>query len=357
MYNLLTIIFGIGAIQSILFALLIIAKKKKVVSDKVLFVWFLTFFIHLLLGAYNQVYEVNTADILIMTISFLHGPFFLIYTKAIFSRRFFRFDFLHFLPFLGFTICCFYVEDIHETWWEIIVLVPKLISLVVYPSYILYQCNRRLLFLKSKTADNRLIIELYWLKVIAALFLISVGISLLRLSTELLVGVSYFKFLDVLRYVIFVTVIGFYGLKYGVMYTPELPFDLPAQKKRYKNSPLKNDEIRVIVDRINQSFQESEAYLRSDFSLAMLSQSIEVPKHHLSQIINSEMNTTFYDLVNSKRVAYAQHRIAEANNNLKITFEGLGYECGFNSKSAFFHHFKKHVGKTPGQFKKEISAD
>ncbi|PKV53115.1 AraC-like DNA-binding protein [Aquimarina sp. MAR_2010_214] len=355
MSNVLVVILGIGSIQSILFAILIILKKKRKPSDLILLIWFLVFSIHLLLGISKRLYPTHITGILITTMSFLHGPFFLFYTKSLFNQYIPKTNLLHFSPFVIFTFFSFFIRQESELLWEIIILIAKLISLTFYPLYILYSYYKTDKFLKANNANSSML-ELSWIRIIAVLFLISTGISSVRLIIELIVGVAYFEVWDVLRYVILVTVIGFYGLKYGMVYRPEVPFDTAIDKKKYKHSPLKNDEIIMFIDSINHFFKENKAYLHPDFSLAVLSESVNIPKHHLSQIINSEMNTTFYDLVNIKRVAYAIRRIKEGNKP-NLTLEGIGYECGFNSKSAFFHHFKKHTGKTPGQFKKEISTD
>lgn len=355
MSNLLVIVSGIGSIQSILFALLILLKKKKHTHDWILFIWFLVFFIHLLIGIYREGNQTNIREILIWTIGFLHGPFFLMYAKVTFNIRLNRTDLLHFLPFLVFAFFSAYVPLHSETLWEIIILIAKLISLTFYPLYILYLFYQKLVFLKEN-CENNSVLELSWIKIIAFLFLISTGVSIMRLIIELSVGVSYFEFLDVLRYVILVTVIGFYGLKYGVVYKPELFNDFISDEKKYKHSPLNTSQIIKLRNVIDLFFQENEAHLNSDFSLADLSKSLNIPKHHLSQIINSEMNTTFYNLINTKRVEYAKGKLT-AGNMSNLTLEGLGYESGFNSKSAFFHHFKKITGKTPGQFEKEIGTD
>lgn len=355
MSNTLDIVSIIGAVQSILFALLIVVKKKRALPDWLLLLWFLVFCVHLLLGVGEKLAPTHVIQILIMTISFLHGPFFLLYTKAIFNQPFKKLDLLHFLPFILFFSCSFFIKQPSAMRWEITILITKLTSLIAYPLYILYVYNRRISSLKSNSADNRML-PLSWIRIIALLFLISMGITMIRLGTELMVGVAYFEIFDVLRYVVFVTLIGFYGLKYGMVYQPEVSFDLTAAEKKYKHSPLKGEEIQVLIDRISRFFEENDTYLSPDFSLAILSEAVDLPKHHLSQVINAEMETTFYDLVNSERVEYAMKSIREGKLP-HLTLEGLGYECGFNSKSAFFHHFKKHTGKTPGKFKKEISTD
>ena len=72
--------------------------------------------------------------------------------------------------------------------------------------------------------------------------------------------------------------------------------------------------------------------------------------------MNAGMGRTFYDVVNGKRIEYAIERLRDQSDG-QITMEGLGYDAGFSTKSAFYHHFKAHTGKTPGQFKGEIRPD
>ncbi len=353
MSNLLLIVSGIGAVQCILFVLLISIKKRRGLSDWILAVWFCIFFAHLLVGIFNEVDPTHITNIFIMSIGFLHGPMFLVYTKSVFEHRFAKIDLVHFAAFLGFTIIGFFISSTFETKWEIIVLLFKLISLSIYPIYILfYYKKEHQAFGKSASKFNRH--GLSWIKVVAILFLLSLAISLIRLAIELLVGVAYFELWDLLRYVVLVTIIGFFGLKYGMVYRPEVSTN--SGREKYVYSPLKKSTVATISKNINDFFKESSIYLRSDFSLALLSERLGIPKHHLSQVINSEMSITFYELVNTKRVEYAMFRIREGGS-LNISLEGLGYECGFNSKSAFFQNFKKITGKTPGQFKKEISTD
>ena len=351
----LIIVSSVGAIQCVLFVLLILLKKKRKLPDWILVGWFLVFFFHLIISIDKEFNPNKITEILIMTIGFLQGPLLYIYSKIIFIQKLRKSDFLHFLPFILFTIFSFDIHQEFKKQWEIIVLFPKLISLVSYPFYIIYTYPKKLNNMKTYNLDNSFL-ELSWIRVIAILFLISTGVSLIRFAIELSVGVSYFELWDLIRYIILITVIGFYGLKYGMVYRPEIPINPSSIEQKYKHSPLKTDEISSFSAKVNDFFKKNKTYLQSDFSLTSLAASIDIPKHHLSQIINEEMHTTFYDLVNTKRIEYAKLLIRE-KNNMHLTLEGLGYECGFNSKSTFFYNFKKHTGKTPGQFKKEISTD
>ncbi|MEO0900833.1 MAG: helix-turn-helix domain-containing protein [Bacteroidota bacterium] len=348
------IISGIGALQALLFALLLLAKKDKQLPDRILLIWFLVFSIHLLSGMGKEFYPSQPLfPILTTTMGFLQGPFFLVYYKSVTNGKWRLSDCFHFLPFLIFMILSFFVDSDFASSWNLITLFPKIASLTLYPAYVLYLNTRRARFLQNNHSGHEVII-LRWIRIIALLFLVSIGIGIFRMIVELSVGVAYFELWDVIRYVILLTALGYFGLRYGVVYQPELT--IPAESQNiYKSSPLKKAEIERYAENIKNFIKQSEAYLDPNFSLSALSKSLNIPKHHLSQTINSEMNTTFYTLINSKRVEYAMGKL-KVSEKMNYTLEAIGYESGFNSKSSFFHNFKKVTGKTPKQYLKEISS-
>ena len=129
-----------------------------------------------------------------------------------------------------------------------------------------------------------------------------------------------------------------------------------SKRKAYVTSPLASQEVESKKQKIQQFFADSQDYLKPDFSLTILSKKLAIPRHHLSELINQEMGSSFYDLVNEHRIKHAI-QLMKAGKDANITLEALGYDCGFNTKSAFYHHFKQFTGKTPGQFRKEIRPD
>ena len=237
--------------------------------------------------------------------------------------------------------------------WEIIVLLPKIASLIVYPAFVLYLSNQQMK-LSRKNHLGPMVSAIRWIRIIAFLFFLSIGISILRMAIELSVGVSYFELWDVIRYVVLLTAIGYFGLRYGVVYSPEEVVQKEIENN-YKHSPLKSEDIKRYAATISKFIDDNEAYLNPNFSLSALSESLDIPKHHLSQIINSEMKTSFYTMINSKRVSHAIGKL-KMSKKMNFTLEAIGYESGFNSKSSFFQNFKKETGKTPKQYLKEISS-
>jgi AraC-like DNA-binding protein len=356
MSDIVFIISAIGILQSAIFGFLIILKKNKKLSDWILLFWFTVFSSHLalILTIDNSPYQLSL--VLAKTFVLLQGPLLLLYTQAVFTQKISKKSLLHLLPFLVFSVGSFLVSSNISAIWEILLLISKIISLVVYPLFVRIWLTGRLKFLKTTRADN-FILESIWVNTIAILLLGNAAVGILHVLANVLLEFQFSNILDILFYVMMIAIIGFYGLRFRVVYDSELP-DSPQtfNKQRYKNSPLKRENIIEQRERIDQFFANTDEYLNFEFSLTQLSERVRIPKHHLSEIINLDMGTTFYDIVNAKRIQYAVLRMSDGSDKY-ITLEGLGYECGFNTKSAFYHHFKNLTGKTPGQFKKEIRTD
>lgn len=351
MANEFFIISGIGIIQCFLFLLLILQKKRKQFSDWVLLLWFLFFSIHLLLIIVIQNHTSQLLTIFAKTLSLLLGPFLLFYSQVVFNEKISTKSLWHLFPFIALTFLAFFVNTNNLHQWEILLLVAKTISLISYPIFVSIWLNKKLNHLKLSRADNS-IYDSYWLKRLALVLLIYAGIGIFHVLANVLFNIQFSLLLDIVFFVAMITIIGFYGLKFKVVYDSDINPQLP----QYKNSPLKTAEIADLKKKVRAFFSETEDYLKPAFSLSQLSKKLNIPKHHLSEIINLEMETTFYDLVNAKRIQYAISRMREQSES-NITLEALGYESGYNSKSSFFHHFKKHTGKTPRQYKLEISSD
>ncbi len=92
-----------------------------------------------------------------------------------------------------------------------------------------------------------------------------------------------------------------------------------------------------------------------DLTLADLAQRLATTPHKLSEVLNSQLEQTFYDFVNGYRVRYVQSRIESQDaRNLKLL--SLALDAGFASKSTFNDVFKKHTGKTPSDYRRSVAA-
>ena len=66
---------------------------------------------------------------------------------------------------------------------------------------------------------------------------------------------------------------------------------------------------------------------------------------------NEKLNKNFFDLINGYRVEEAKEKLSDFKEEQTIL--GIGFEVGFNSKSAFNRVFKKFTQMTPSEFRKK----
>ncbi len=122
----------------------------------------------------------------------------------------------------------------------------------------------------------------------------------------------------------------------------------PAAGDRYAKSPL-GDAVRARIRRkLETTLSQDAIYKRSDLSLRALSETLNENPHYVSQIISQELNTTFYELVNSYRIEAAKRLLRESPDETVLS---IAMNVGFNSKSAFHSAFRRCTGATPGEFR------
>ena len=97
--------------------------------------------------------------------------------------------------------------------------------------------------------------------------------------------------------------------------------------------------------------EQTHPWRNRDLTLADLAQLLSTTPHKLSEVLNSQLEQSFYDFVNGYRVRYVQRRIEDEDaRNLKIL--ALALDAGFASKSTFNDVFKKHTGRTPSAYRR-----
>ncbi len=119
---------------------------------------------------------------------------------------------------------------------------------------------------------------------------------------------------------------------------------------KYAKSQL-DEPIRTrIVTKLTTAFQKDALYCDGGLSLGALSRHINENEHYVSQVLNQELRTTFYEFVNAHRIEHAKRLLIAVpdRNVLEVALE-----VGFNAKSTFNNAFKRHAGMTPREFRSE----
>lgn len=135
-----------------------------------------------------------------------------------------------------------------------------------------------------------------------------------------------------------------YALTFYLLSRPEV---LKSAFKKYKKSSLSKSYMRDKLPAIQQTLEQDKLFLQTDFSLDLLAQRTRLSKHHISQIINTELDCSFFDLTNRYRIEEAK-RVLQTTKDVKM--EQLAYQLGYKSKSSFFNAFKKATSLTPSRY-------
>ena len=168
---------------------------------------------------------------------------------------------------------------------------------------------------------------------------------------------------------LFVMLLGYFGIKQVGIFTqslqtetvnlePKPPIEekatasLELPKARYLKSTLSSEAQQAIHQKLMQAMDEQKLFLNPELTITELASTLTVHPNHLSQVINSVESKTFYDFVNGKRIVEFK-RIVALPENQKYTLLALAFECGFNSKTAFYRNFKNETGQSPTLYLKE----
>ena len=120
------------------------------------------------------------------------------------------------------------------------------------------------------------------------------------------------------------------------------------EKEKYKNKEIDKETLNLIDQKLSV-IVEKELFLNPNFSLEEAAKELKLTKHILSQYVNEVLGKSFSSLIKEYRIDKAK-KLLETETN--YTIENLGYDSGFNSKSAFFTAFKKTTGLTPAEYQK-----
>jgi len=126
--------------------------------------------------------------------------------------------------------------------------------------------------------------------------------------------------------------------------------------RKYKNSSLNTKLIEQYKSDLVKAMEIDKLYLNGKLSIQDVSESLNIPKQYISEVLNEHMNTNFQDFINEYRVEEFINRLKNDQNN-QFTLLGIATEVGFNSKSSFNSIFKKFKGLTPTQFKKNLAQN
>jgi AraC-like DNA-binding protein len=129
----------------------------------------------------------------------------------------------------------------------------------------------------------------------------------------------------------------------------ELVVAVEPEKDRLQEMP-QVDEKRQAVER---GIVELRLHQESQINLERFADQIGIKPRELSTIINDHYHQNFFEFINGRRVEEAK-RLLAAPECAGDTVLDILYKSGFNSQSAFHRFFKRMVGMTPSEYRKQM---
>ena len=126
-----------------------------------------------------------------------------------------------------------------------------------------------------------------------------------------------------------------------------------ANTQKYEKSGLGPQQAQHYKSRLRQLMEVDKLYLTPGLTLPALAEEMNCTVNHLSQVINGSLGTSFYDFVNSYRIAEAKHLLLQDAGGRSFVL-GVANQVGFNSNSAFYSAFKKDCQQTPLEYRRSL---
>jgi AraC-like DNA-binding protein len=397
--NFYSSILLIGAAQGLFLSLVLInSRGNKYTTHRFLAFLILTFVIdmmyHFLLasGYYREYLAVFT---LIAPFDFLFGPFLWLYTCSLTSHKPFKFQtvqWLHFIPFAIHAFSCWSALTLDynqrldmfngnfdgvsdglkiQSWFLGYVVVAGSLLQVGFYIVLCFKKltrHRRSILNEFSNIDK---ISLNWLRsLLAVISFLYISYFFIALFDDVVSPLP--NQLLQIAVVTTIYIMGYLGLRQPMIFSPAVSEtdSLPAEdhqltindsmaaseKQKYEKSALDADMSLALLDELQSHMVLKKSYLDGNLNLLQFSAELGISSNYLSQVINEQLGKNFFDFINGYRVEEAKlHLSNPQKRNANILTIAL--DSGFNSKSAFYSAFKKHLGMTPGQFRKSLVTD
>ncbi|MDB4609931.1 helix-turn-helix transcriptional regulator [Verrucomicrobia bacterium] len=385
--NLMPIFAHFGIAISLYSVLLILGKQTRLISDKIL----IFFLISLSLPMIPEIFGWRTfaSEMLSHSMPLTLGPFMYLYSKSLTLRgcRLLGRNYLHLFPFLfsfilalSFSNFFDYVSSttaFFETGTNVRMFFFNtliFLSFTVYSvlTYLLLKEHRKSVPNHFAQLSNQ--ITLQWLNWSVFLFFIVFMLGHLPRyvrAFESLINPVFFHAVVANIHgsgvVLFIIVLGYFGVRQSQLFPevcddedidvmPKIEEELLEEKTpgTYKFPRLSDADLTNYRAQLDQNMVNEKPYLDPDLTLAQLAGMMDLPKKRLTEAINRNYNKNFYNYINDFRIVEVKQRLQDPLNNSKTVLV-LAFEVGFNSKTTFNTYFKKSVGMTPTQFRKNTA--
>ena len=264
---------------------------------------------------------------------------------------------------------------IFPTWFSNLVRTASMIFYIVWAMIILRQAYQERINKISGAIKKQYISNYKWLNLIAIasliLVMMHIGLTLYtRIDTDLVfVG----KLDDDYLFIISGICNSLFPLL--ILFNPGILFGLPTNQvlnpiiKTKKLDPsvhhgygtleaadkvnTYNEYFDGLSESIMAYFEKNKPFLDHDFTSNDLSNTFEVPQHHIHFCIKYYVGKSFNEMIAEFRIKHAIELLKSKKTFNIDTMQSVGHDSGFNSYADFVKNFKKVEGKKLDQWLSE----
>jgi len=314
------------------------------------------------------------------SLNFVFGPLFFIYIRSSLNPEERKKVLIHFIPFffwLLYMVFAFiqpeefkynsYIETKHPDWeyLEVLTTIPddpagirKYVNQLMLIQLISYFIAGIVTLLRKFRSLNQ---PLFKTENELLAILRNTTIHILAIIAILAFTKIYFGMRSDIGGYLVATYVSFmiYATSYQILNRSDF-FDKPGSfftfpSLKYVKSSLTEEDKDMILAKLIKEMEGNNYYTNNLASLSGLAKQINESSHHVSQVINENLNKNFFELLAFYRVEHAKKLIRE-DKHAKLTVEELAELVGYNSKSSFNTAFKKNSSKTPSEYRKSLSG-
>ncbi|WP_350287407.1 helix-turn-helix domain-containing protein [uncultured Croceitalea sp.] len=368
-----------GILMTLVINILLIKKKNKELPHILLAIFFLLL-LFVSLRFYAEHHKIRWLYHITFvpedTIVWFIGPLLMLYIKSLFleSKQLINRNIFHFVPFLlylffisipvlaslikGNYVFGYLKLLSNHSYLIVIVRGILLICYLVYCQY-LFKTYLELVKTNYSSLTNH---DFLWIKRLLVGSLLVISIDILSEFYELTFGYQSWNvgYITVIAMITLIAYLGYHGVNQAKILLPNFLLNDDEVQSADSNKPksgsnisFSDSELHHFEEKLNTILKDKKPYLEEDLTLNKLANMIGTTDKKLSTFLNQHLKTTFYDLINKKRVEAVKEKL-QSNGFDNYTLLGIAYESGFRSKTSFNRIFKKETGVSPSQYRKRF---
>ncbi|EDP71320.1 Phenazine biosynthesis PhzC/PhzF protein [Flavobacteriales bacterium ALC-1] len=362
---LLAILLSIGAIQGVIYGV-ILWKNKNInkTANKFLAV-ILCFFAYRLFVEVLKLFGIGYYDAwyhILLEYNWIYGALIFFFVKAYVTPKFrliLKQDWIHFVPVIIEFVWSNFIKSQNFFWdgskeslswlgyWGYVVWMQLPTQYIVSAALILFYIYKsEKLFSKTNSETHEIIVEnTKWIRRVLKLM------KYYSIAVIVIVSIDYvffnYAFNRFYHYPIF---IGMALITYWIGIEGFNKKDKQVIKLKSILDPKEKLQLESIASKLTNLMVEEKAFKNPDITLSSLSKDIGEKSYLTTKCLNTVFEKNFNDFVNGYRIEELKSLLRDPKNN-NFTLLSLAFEAGFNSKASFNRAVKKLTGRPPSALK------